>query len=109
VTADGVIYGTNTGGQDPDTWQVWRVTPGGEASILIQGEPLRQPNGIALDNDGNLVVVNIGDNQVNTFAQDGELLLTEHAAQPGSDGIEIMADGTKYVSSVTMGGISMIR
>ena len=66
------------------------------------------PNGIAIDNDGNLVVVNIGDNKVLTFSPDGELLKTEEAAQAGSDGIVIMEDGTKYVSSVREGGISRI-
>ena len=29
--------------------------------------------------------------------------------QPGSDGLVIMQDGTKYVSSVQNGGVSMIR
>jgi hypothetical protein len=34
---------------------------------------------------------------------------TEHAAQAGSDGLVIMPDGTKYVSSVQNGGVSRIR
>jgi hypothetical protein len=34
---------------------------------------------------------------------------TEEAAQPGSDGLVIMPDGTKHVSSVTQGGVSRIR
>ncbi|WP_018466312.1 SMP-30/gluconolactonase/LRE family protein [Calidithermus timidus] len=113
VAADGTIYATNTGvgGQNPDptTWQVWKITPDGNASILIQGAPLRQPNGIALDPQGNIVVVNIGDNAVLTFSPTGQLLKTENAAQPGSDGLVIMPDGTKYVSSVTQGGVSRIR
>jgi hypothetical protein len=44
-----------------------------------------------------------------TFSQAGQLLKTEHAAQAGSDGLVIMADGTKYVSSVVNGGVSRIR
>jgi hypothetical protein len=55
------------------------------------------------------VVVNSGDAGVLTFSPEGTLLLTEQAAQPGSDGIEVMADGTKYVSSVQQGGVSRIR
>ena len=113
VAADGTIYATQTGvgGQTPDptTWQVWKISAGGAASILVQGAPLRQPNGIAIDPQGNIVVVNIGDNAVLTFSPTGQLLKTENAAQAGSDGLVIMPDGTKYVSSVTLGGVSRIR
>ena len=34
---------------------------------------------------------------------------TENAAQAGNDGLVIMPDGTKYVSSVLNGGVSRIR
>lgn len=76
---------------------------------MVQGAPLRQPNGIAFGPQGNIVVVNIGDNAVLTFSPTGQLLRTENAAQAGSDGLVIMPDGTKYVSSVTQGGVSRIR
>ena len=113
ATDDGTVYATQTGvgGQNPDatTWQVWKITPDGNASIFIQGAPLRQPNGIAFDEKGNIVVVNIGNNEVLTFGQDGKLLKTETAVQAGNDGLVIMKDGTKYVSSVTLGGVSRIR
>jgi len=113
ATDDGTIYATQTGagGQNPDpaTWQVWKITPNGQASIFIQSAPLRQPNGIAFDEKGNIVVVNIGNNEVLTFGQDGKLLKTENAVQAGNDGLVIMKDGTKYVSSVTLGGVSRIR
>jgi SMP-30/Gluconolactonase/LRE-like region len=113
VNDDGTIYATQTGvgGQTPDptTWQVWKITPSGAASIFVQGAPLRQPNGIAFDEKGNIVVVNIGNNEVLTFGQDAKLLKTENAVQPGNDGLVIMKDGTKYVSSVVQGGVSRIR
>jgi hypothetical protein len=113
VASDGTVYATQTGagGQTPDatTWQVWKIPSSGSASILIQGAPLRQPNGIALDAQGNLVVVNIGNPEVLTFSPEGKLLKTENAAQSGSDGLVIMPDGTKYVSSVINGGVSRIR
>jgi hypothetical protein len=113
VADDGTIYATQTGagGQNPDatTWQVWKITPQGAASILVQGAPLRQPNGVAIDGQGNVVVVNIGTADVQTFSPDGKLLKTEQAAQPGNDGLVIMKDGTKYVSSVVQGGVSRIR
>lgn len=104
VTRDGTVYGSVTG-----AGQVWRVLPNGQAAIFVQGEPLNRPNGVALDREGNIVVVNIGNDAVLTFSREGSLVRTEHAAQSGSDGIVIMDDGTKYVSSVVLGGVSRIR
>ena len=113
VAADGTVYATQTGDRsanpDPATWQVWKITPDGSASIFMQGAPLRWPNGIALDRQGNIVVVNTGDNAVVTFSPAGQLLKTENAAQAGNDGLVILKDGTKYVSSVLNGGVSRIR
>lgn len=113
VASDGTIYATNTGtggdNPDPASWQVWKIAPDGKAEVWIQGEPLMQPNGIAIDGDGNIVVVNLGTADVQTFsAADASLLKTETAAQPGNDGVVIMDDGTKYVSSVLQGGVSKI-
>ena len=88
---------------------MWKITPAGAASIFVQGAPLRQPNGIAFDPQGNIVVINIGNDEVLTFSPDGKLVKTEHAVQAGNDGLVIMKDGTKYVSSVVNGGVSRIR
>lgn len=113
VADDGTIYATQTGtgGQTPDptTWQVWKITPDGNASIFVQGAPMRQPNGIAIDAQGNIVVVNIGTEDVLTFSKEGKVVRTEKAVQSGNDGLVIMRDGTKYVSSVVNGGVSRIR
>jgi sugar lactone lactonase YvrE len=113
VADDGTIYATQTGvgGQTPDptSWQVWKITRDGAVSMFLQGAPLRQPNGIAFDPQGNIVVVNIGNNEVLTFSPGGQLVKTETAAQAGNDGLVIMPDGTKYVSSVLNGGVSRIR
>jgi hypothetical protein len=113
VADDGTVYATQTGvgGEKPDpaTWQVWKIAADGTASILIQGAPLRQPNGIAFDPQGNIVVVNIGNPEVLTFSPAGQLVKTENAAQAGNDGLVILPDGIKYVSSVQNGGVSRIR
>jgi hypothetical protein len=113
VTKDGTIYGTQTGAGGPNadasTWQVWKITKEGAVSSFVQGAPLKQPNGIALDPQGNIVVLNMGTDEILTFSPDARLLKTEHAAQTGSDGIVIMQDGTKYISSVQNGGVSRIR
>ncbi len=104
IANDGTIYASVTG-----NGQLWRVPPTGAASILVQGAPLNRPNGVALDRDGNVVVVNVGSDSVLTFSPAGALLRTERAVQAGNDGLVIMPDGTKYVSSVVNGGVSRIR
>jgi hypothetical protein len=109
VAADGTVYGTNTGAGDrPETWQVWKITPDGKSSVFVQGAPLNIPNGVEVDGDGNIVVVNIGNPDVITFAPDGKVVRTEQAAQAGNDGLVIMPDGVKFVSSVRQGGVSMM-
>lgn len=112
VADDGTIYASETGqggaSPDPATWQIWKITRDGAASIFIQGAPLREPNGIAFDPQGNIVVVN-SNNAVLTFSTTGALLRTETTVQPGNDGVVVMPDGTKYVGSVQNGGISRIR
>jgi len=108
VAKDGMIYATQTGiGGEPQ--RIYRVTQKGKSSVLIEGAPLAMPNGVAIDNDGNIVVVNSGDTAVLTFSPEGALLKTEHAVQRGSDGIVVLADDTKYVSSTRFGGVSRIR
>jgi WD40 repeat protein len=113
VAPDGTIYATQTGGlaldSDPMAWQLLKITADGTVSLFAQGLPLRVPNGIALDPQGNVVVVNSGDSAVLTFSPAGQLLRTEQAAQSGSDGLVIMPDGTKYISSVFNGGVSRLR
>ena len=113
VADDGTIYATQPGdfgnNPDPGTWRLWKVTRDGTAAAIVQGAPLRAPNGVAIDPQGNVVVANFGNAEVLTFSPTGQLLRTENAAQPGSDGLVIMPDGTKYVSSVTQGGVSRIH
>lgn len=110
VAKDGTVYGSQTGnGTDATTWKIFKVTPDGKTSVFVQGAPLASPNGVALDAAGNVVVVNLGTADVLTFSPAGKLLKTEQAAQAGNDGLVIMADGTKYVSSVRNGGVSRIR
>ena len=105
VAEDGTIYASNT--RDPQ--RIYRISPEGEVSRFVEGAPLNSPNGVAVDNEGNVVVVNVGDNAVLTFDREGRLLRTEHAAEGGNDGLVITDDGTKYVSSVRFGSVSRIR
>ncbi|MEW6321481.1 MAG: SMP-30/gluconolactonase/LRE family protein [Acidobacteriota bacterium] len=109
VADDGTIYATQTGTLDPASWRVYKVTPAGESSVFASGAPLNLPNGVAFDPKGNIVVVNVGSSAVLTYAPSGELLTTEQSSDPGNDGLVILPDGTKYVSSVRLGTIARIR
>ncbi len=105
VTEDGTAYISNT--RPPE--RIYKVTADGDVSVFVDGSPLSTPNGVAIDLDGNVVVVNIATNDVLTFNPSGDLILTEHAVEGGNDGLVIAEDGTKYVSSVRFGSVSRIR
>ncbi|MEZ5285682.1 MAG: SMP-30/gluconolactonase/LRE family protein [Vicinamibacterales bacterium] len=109
VADDGTVYATQTGTQDRSTQRIYKITPGGESSVFVSGAPLNLPNGIAFDPAGNIVVVNIGSDEVLTFSPSGELLKTEHSTHAGNDGLVVLADGTKYVCSVREGTVARIR
>jgi hypothetical protein len=104
VTDDGTVYASNT--RSPEL--IYKVTPAGEVSVFAEGAPLNVPNGVAIDNDGNIVVVNIGDNAVITYNPAGEVVRTEYAVEGGNDGVVVLPDNTKYVSSVRYGSVSKI-
>lgn len=105
VSADGTAYMSNS--RNPE--RIYKVTAQGDVSVFVDGAPLAIPNGVAVDKDGNVVVVNINNNEVLTFNPAGELILTEHSAEAGNDGLVILEDGTKYTSSVRFGSVSRIR
>jgi sugar lactone lactonase YvrE len=110
VAEDGTVYMTQTGAEDGSVpGRIYRMMPDGESSLFIDGAPLTRPNGIAFDGDGNIVVVNVGSADILTFSPDGELLETEQSLDPGNDGLVILDDGTKYVSSVLQGTVARIR
>jgi hypothetical protein len=104
VADDGTAYISNT----PMPERIYKVTPDGEVSVFADGAPLARPNGVAMDNDGNIVVVNMTDNKVLTYNPAGEVINTEYAVEAGNDGLVILPDGTKYTSSVRFGSVSKI-
>lgn len=104
VTRDGTAYVSDTRPGE----LIYKVTPDGQSSVFAEGAPLALPNGVAIDNDGNIVVVNVGTNAVVTYNPAGEIVRTEHAAESGNDGVVVTGDGTKYVSSVRYGSVSKI-
>ena len=111
VAPDGTMYASNTGSATvPENKQrIYKVTASGQSSVFVDGAPLNLPNGVAIDTDGNIVVVNIGSKDVITFSPAGQVVRTEQAAEAGNDGVVVLSDGTKYVSSVRFGSVSRIR
>lgn len=110
VARDGTIYASQTGSADGQTsMRIYKADRSGKVTVFLEGLPLSLPNGVVIDNEGNVIVANMGTSDVLTFSPAGKLLKTEQAAQAGSDGLVVMRDGTKYVSSVRMGGVSRIR
>jgi hypothetical protein len=110
VARDGTIYASQTGSADGAVpMRIYKITPEGRAAVFLDGEPLLLPNGVAIGSDSNVVIANMGNSDVLTFSPAGKLIKTEQAAQAGSDGLVIMPDGTKYLSSVRQGGISRLR
>jgi hypothetical protein len=105
VATDGTIYASNT--RAPE--RIFRVRPDGTSSVFVDGAPLALPNGVAIDPQGNIVVVNINTSDVLTFSPAGQLVRTEKSAESGNDGIVVLSDGTKYTSSVRFGSVSRIR
>jgi hypothetical protein len=105
VADDGTAYVSDTRPGE----LIYKVTSDGRSSVFAQGGELSEPNGVAMDNDGNIVVVNIGNNAVITYNPEGDVVRTEYAAEGGNDGVVVTADGTKYVSSVRFGSVSKIR
>lgn len=105
VAADGTVYVSNT----RPTSVVYKITPAGVPSTFASGPQLSEPNGVALDQNGNVVVVNLGNKNILTYAPDGKLLQTDEAYESGNDGLVILKDGTKYISSVRFGSVTRIR
>lgn len=109
VAKDGTIYASQTGTPDGATPQrIYKVTADGKASVFLEGAPLSRPNGVAIDNDGNIVIVNLGDTAILTYSPAGKLVKTEQSAQSGNDGVVVLANGTKIVNSVMLGGVAKI-
>jgi len=105
VASDGTAYISNS--RDPEL--IYKVTSDGRSSVFAEGSPLAVPNGVAMDTDGNIVVVNINTNDVITYNPNGDVVRVEQAAEGGNDGVVVAEDGTKYVSSVRFGSVSRIR
>lgn len=98
VAADGTVYVTDSANDD-NPGAIYKITADGAVSRLIAGEELKRPNGIALDRDGNIVAVSIGGADVMTISPEGEILKRVTLPTGRLDGLVILDDGSKIVTS----------
>jgi len=103
VDDEGNAYGTNSFAP-----VLYKVTPEGDASILIEDEQLRGPfigtNGIVFHPDGYLLVTNTGTQSLLKVTLGDEVTITpvEMDMPFGADGMILAEDGTLYaVSNLT--------
>jgi hypothetical protein len=109
VADDGTVYVTDSGSNDnPGASAIYRISPDGQVSKLVSGEALARPNGIAIDRDGNIVTVALGNTDVVTYSRDGNVLKKESNLSTLNDGLVILADGSKITSSLRAGHIVRI-
>lgn len=98
VASDGTIYVTDTG-TEQSPGAIYGVEPGGKVRAVAEGKNLERPNGIAIDRDGNLIVVTYGSNKVLTLSTDGNVLNATILRDGQLDGLALQEDGSKLLSS----------
>ena len=105
---DGALYATDTGIQMIEHGvlyrggdQVLRIAPGGAVSVVVAGEALRRPNGIAWDGHGQRWLVAAFDpfrGEVYALGAEGARRTLTHG--PGNfDGLEVLPDGAVLFTS----------
>ncbi len=94
VTADGEFEPT---GHDA----VYAVAPDGAVSTLARGPGLGQPNGVAYDRSGRLLVAPLDSAEVFTPRPDGSRTRALGVPDASLDGLEVRVDGSLVVSSTT--------
>ena len=83
--------------------RIHKVTPAGEPNVFLECKPLFLPKRVAIGNDGSMVAANLGNADLLTFSPGSKLMMTEQAAQAGSDNLVIMRDGTKICEQRPIG------
>ena len=99
VTDTGIAFDATGGMSHPGVNRIFRIA-GGKVSSVAEGDPLRNPNGIAYDAAGKRWLLAPFDGKDVQALADGSTNPTVLATGPGQyDGIEILADGRIAVSS----------
>jgi sugar lactone lactonase YvrE len=107
VAADGTIYITDMGTQDPSTWRVVKVSADGTVSTLVSGEVLGRPNGLDIGPDGRIYLAPVATANVVVVNRDGSIAETIPVPTMGNDGI-IVRDGDILLSQPGTGTIYSI-
>lgn len=110
---DGRLVFTDPGRYDaaarPDPGYLFALGPDGRGEVLAELEPV-YPNGIVVEADGSVVWVESYTCAVRRRRGDGsveDLCVLEEGHIP--DGLAIAANGDLYVTSVTSGGVDVVR
>jgi sugar lactone lactonase YvrE len=105
VAQDGTLYFTDPGHHppaDPPIGRVFRLATNGERSIIASG--LEYPNGIALEPDGGIVIVN--EQGLHRVLPDGTTeVVVEVIGTSGGDGFCIDTEGNFYCAMVMEHGV----
>jgi gluconolactonase len=108
VSPDGTVYFTDPGHYpppEPDFGRVFAFTPDGTARVLADG--FMYCNGIALDRDGHLVVVERRGLQ-RLFPDGTREWVIERLGRGAGDGFCLDADGRFYVASTIEHGVRVV-
>ena len=92
VAADGSVYVTEMGSQDPDTWKVMKIAPDGTVSTFAQGEALGRPNGLDIGPDGRIYLAPVGIAAIVVLDPDGSVAETIALPDRSNDGIIALED-----------------
>jgi gluconolactonase len=110
---DGRLYFTDPGRYDsearPDPGYVFALGPQGRGEVLVELRPV-YPNGIVVEADGSVVWVESYTRAVKRRRVDGgieEICVLEAGHVP--DGLAVAASGDFYITTVTSGGLDVVR
>ncbi|MFV0476951.1 MAG: carboxypeptidase regulatory-like domain-containing protein [Parahaliea sp.] len=70
---DIVFWGDDLFATDITSHKIWRITRNLEASVFLEGGALKEPNGLAVSADGELIVANGGGYNLLAINQQGEV------------------------------------
>ena len=92
VDADGTVYVTEMGSQEPESWAVYRISPDSEVTEFARGEELDRPNGVEIGNDGRVILAPVGEANLVVLGMDGAVEETIPLPSAGNDGLIVLED-----------------
>lgn len=111
--ADGAVYVTDTGigpdFQPTGNAAVYRVSEDGSSEQLIASEELGMPNGVAVSESGELVVVTLETPGRIIRISDGEVEQVQEMSAGGFDGVVIVGDDELLVSSWSASAVLLVE